>query len=219
MQQVRAVAPVWTIVVAGGRGERFGAPKQLLEVAGRRVLDWSVGAACSVSDGVVVVVPAESVDDAVAGATAVVAGGATRADSVRAGLAAVPEDAASILVHDAARPAASPELFARVVERLAAEEPCEGVVPVVPVTDSLRWVDGAAVDREQLVAVQTPQGFPAAVLRAAHAEGVDATDDASVVEAWGGTIVQVPGETTNAKLTHPGDVPAIEATLASRVSA
>ena len=207
-------APVWTVVVAGGGGTRFGSPKQYLELAGRRVIDWSVDAARSVSDGVVVVVPAEDVDRPVHGVDAVVAGGVTRAGSVRNGLAAVPDDAAVILVHDAARPAASPALFRAVVD--AVRSGAQAVVPGVAVTDSLRRRTGGAVDRDELVAVQTPQGFDAAVLRAAHAAGVEATDDAAVVEAAGGTVDVVPGETTNAKLTHPGDQTAIELVLRAR---
>lgn len=204
-------APVWTVVVAGGGGTRFGEAKQYVELAGRRVLDWSVAAARTASDGVVVVVPQADVAEAVDGADAVVAGGPTRAASVRNGLAAVPDDAGIVLVHDAARPAASPALFRAVVDAVRAG--AVAVVPGVPVTDSLRRRGGGAVDREELVAVQTPQGFDAAVLRAAHAAGVDATDDATVVEAAGGVVEVVPGETTNRKLTHPDDRPALERTL------
>ncbi|HEU5084594.1 MAG TPA: 2-C-methyl-D-erythritol 4-phosphate cytidylyltransferase [Acidimicrobiales bacterium] len=207
-------APVWTVVVAGGGGTRFGEAKQYVELAGRRVLDWSVTAARTVSDGVVVVVPEADVAEPVDGADAVVAGGPTRAASVRHGLAAVPDDAGVVLVHDAARPAASPALFRAVVDAVRAG--AAAVVPGIPVTDSLRRRGGGAVDREELVAVQTPQGFDAAVLRAAHATGVDATDDATVVEAAGGVVEIVPGETTNRKLTHPDDRPALERTLVAQ---
>ena len=209
-----AAAPVWTVVVAGGGGSRFGGPKQYVELAGRRTIDWSLAAARSVSDGIVVVVPADDVDVAVTDADAVVAGGETRSASVRNGLAAVPDDAGVVLVHDAARPAASPALFRAVLTAVRAG--ADAVVPGVAVTDSLRRRAGGAVDREELVAVQTPQGFDAAVLRSAHASGADATDDASLVEAAGGTVEVVLGETTNVKLTHPDDCVALEATLASR---
>lgn len=209
-----AAAPVWTVVVAGGAGTRFGAPKQYVELAGRRTIDWSLAAARSVSDGIVVVVPADGVDDPVDDADVVVAGGETRSASVRNGLAAVPADAAIVLVHDAARPAASPALFRAVVDAVRAGAPA--VVPGVAVTDSLRRRSGGAVDREELVAVQTPQGFDATVLRAAHAAGGDASDDASLVEADGGEVAVVLGETTNIKLTHPADRVALEATLSSR---
>lgn len=205
---------VWTVVVAGGGGSRFGGPKQYVELAGRRVIDWSVAAARTASDGVVVVVPPDDVGIAVPGADRLVAGGESRSASVRAGLAAVPDEASVILVHDAARPAASPALFARVVAAVRAG--AAGVVPGVPVTDSLRHRRDGAVDRAELVAVQTPQGFAAAALRAAHAAGADATDDASLVEAGGGTIEIVDGETTNVKLTHPSDRDGLERTLRRR---
>lgn len=214
MPDSAASAPVWTVVVAGGGGARFGGPKQYVELAGRRTLDWSLAAARAVSDGIVVVVPSRDVDEPVDDADAVVAGGETRSASVRNGLAAVPDDAGVVLVHDAARPAASPALFRAVVAAVRAG--ADAVVPGVAVTDSLRLRSGGAVDRAELVAVQTPQGFDAAVLRAAHASGADASDDASLVEMDGGAVAVVLGETTNIKLTQPADRVALEATLSTR---
>lgn len=216
MSSTAAPAPVWTVVVAAGTGTRFGSAKQYVEIAGRRTIDWSLDAARSVSDGVVVVVPPEHVDEPLDGADAVVAGGPTRSASVRNGLAAVPSAAVIVLVHDAARPAASPALFVSVVD--AVRSGADAVVPGVDVTDTLRRRSGGVVDRDELVAVQTPQGFAAAVLRAAHAVGTEATDDASVVEARGAHVAVVPGESTNVKLTHPADLVALEATLSSRRS-
>lgn len=202
--------PLWAIVVAGGGGSRFGGPKQFVSVGGRRVVDWSIAAARTVADGIVVVLPASDLDAEV-DADAVVAGGATRAESVRNGLASVPSDAAVVLVHDAARPAASAELFQRVAD--AVRDGATGVVPGVAVTDSLRERDGGAVDRDALVAVQTPQGFRADALRSAHASGMDASDDATLVERDGGSIVVVDGEIGNIKLTHPDDVVLLERVL------
>jgi 2-C-methyl-D-erythritol 4-phosphate cytidylyltransferase/2-C-methyl-D-erythritol 4-phosphate cytidylyltransferase/2-C-methyl-D-erythritol 2,4-cyclodiphosphate synthase len=95
----------------------------------------------------------------------------------------------------------------------------DGAVPGVPVTDSLRAVSGGAVDRAGLVAVQTPQAFTAAALRRAHADGADATDDATLVEQAGGTIVVVDGDPENLKLTHPHEATALEATLRAREGA
>lgn len=203
---------MWTVVVAGGGGTRFGAAKQYEHLAGRGVLEWSVGAAAAASDGVVVVVPPSDVDRTVPDADVVVGGGLSRAASVRAGLAAVPDGAAVILVHDAARPAASIDLFERVIT--AVRSGAVGVVPAVAVTDSLRTRDGTAVDRDHLVAVQTPQGFRADVLRSAHADGGEASDDATLVERAGGTIVVVDGDVANAKLTHPHDRAVLEQALA-----
>jgi 2-C-methyl-D-erythritol 4-phosphate cytidylyltransferase len=194
----------WAIVVAAGRGTRFGGPKQYETVGGRRVLDWSVAAARSVSAGVVLVVPpaAASVDEPSVDCTVV--GGTTRSDSVRAGLAAVPAEATVVLVHDAARPLASVQLFAAVVEAVHAG--ADAVVPAVAVVDALRSRKGHPVDREQLLAVQTPQGFRAAALRAAHVGSPQATDDAALVEAAGGRLVIVDGERSNLKVTEPMDL-------------
>ena len=136
-----------------------------------------------------------------------VAGGASRSDSVRAGLAAVPDTAAVIVVHDAARPAAGPELFRAVVAAVRAG--ADAAVPGVPVVDSLRRRSGGVVDRDEVVAVQTPQAFAAAALRAAHAAGGDASDDATLVERAGGRVVVVEGDPANVKLTHPADAEAV----------
>ncbi len=206
--------PVWAVVVAAGRGERFGMAKQYAPLARRRVLDWSLEAARSQAAGVVLVVPADRAGVPEPGADVVVAGGATRSDSVRAGLAAVPVEAAVVVVHDAARPLAGPEVFAAVVAAVRAG--ADAAVPGVAVVDTVRWRDGGAVDRDALVAVQTPQAFRAGALRGAHAEGSEATDDATLVEAAGGRVVVVDGDPHNRKLTDPGDVAAAEHVLRGR---
>jgi 2-C-methyl-D-erythritol 4-phosphate cytidylyltransferase len=191
----------WAVVVAAGAGSRFGRAKQYEVVGGRRVVDWSLAAAREVCDGVVLVVPAERAGDEEPGADVVVAGGATRSASVRAGLAAVPDEAEVIVVHDAARPRASVRLFEAVLD--AVDAGADAAVPGVPVADTLRHVEGHPVDRSSLVAVQTPQAFRAAALRAAHAAEPEATDDSSLVEAAGGRVVVVPGEPENLKITTP----------------
>lgn len=206
---------VWTVVVAAGSGTRFGGAKQYLELAGARIVDRSVAVAAQVSDGVVVVVPAGDVEaesDRLA-ASAVVAGGSSRAASVRNGLTAVPHDADVICVHDAARPLASPDIYERVVQEVRSG--AAGAVPVVPVTDTIRSVDGGVVDRNALQAVQTPQAFRAELLRMAHADAADATDDAGLVEAAGFAVVAVDGHPRNIKITHPDDLAAAEAWLAT----
>ena len=199
-----AAENVWTIVVAGGTGSRLGRPKQYEFVGSRRVIDHATEAARAVSAGVVVVVPAADV--ATEGG---VAGGATRSESVRAGLGAVPGSATIICVHDAARPFASAELFAAVIA--AIEDGADAAIPGVAVTDTIKRIDddGIVVEtppRSAFVAVQTPQAFRASVLRAAHASGRDATDDAALVEICGGRVVVVAGESTNRKITHPDDL-------------
>lgn len=207
--------PTWTIVVAAGSGSRFGRAKQYERLGDRRVLDWALAAARSVSEGIVVVVQPDSAGRREPGSEAVVPGGATRSESVRAGLAAVPGDADIIVVHDAARPFASASLFAAVVA--AVEAGADAAIPGVAVTNTMKRVEGEqvveTVDRSHLVEVQTPQAFAAAVLRAAHADEPDATDDAALVEAGGGRVVVVEGDPANFKLTHPHDLTVARALL------
>lgn len=196
--------PVWTIVVAAGSGARFGERKQFQPLAGARVLDWAVRAARRVSDGVVLVVPEDAATSREPTVDRVVAGRATRSGSVRSGLAVVPADAEIVLVHDAARPVPVPDVWTRVVAAVRAG--ADAAVPCVPVTDTLRVVGGATAPREQFLAVQTPQGFRADVLRAAHSGDPEGTDDASLVEAGGGRVVVVNGDPTNIKITTPADL-------------
>jgi 2-C-methyl-D-erythritol 4-phosphate cytidylyltransferase len=199
---------VWAIVVAAGRGSRFGAPKQFEQLEGRRVVDWAVAACRSVADRVVLVVPDDHLDDEPFGTDRVVAGGATRSASVRCGLDVVGPDADVIVVHDAARPFAAPGLFAAVVT--AVRDGADGAVPGVAVADTIKRVVGgqvvATLDRGELVAVQTPQAFAVAALRRAHDDGGDATDDAALVEAAGGRVVVVPGDPANTKITLRTDL-------------
>ena len=203
----------FAIVVAAGRGDRYGGPKQHELIAGKRCVDWSVDDARAACDGVVVVVPPGEVQgpSGQQSGERCVQGGATRSESVRNGLAAVPDDVDVIVVHDAARPAAGVELFRAVIDAVA--DGADAAVPGVPVTDTIRLVDGGTLDRSTLVAVQTPQAFRAAALRAAHAGGAEATDDATLVEQNGGRVVVVPGSVANRKLTTPEDLAVLERAL------
>ncbi len=204
--------PVWSIVVGAGSGQRFGGLKQYEMVGDRRVIDHAIATARSVSDGVIVVVPA---DDAIREGG--VAGGATRTESVLAGLAAVPPEAAIVCVHDAARPFADAEMFQRVIS--AVRSGADGAIPGIDVADTIKVVahgdDGArkvvsTPERSTLVAVQTPQAFRADVLRAAHRQAAaasqSATDDAALVELMGGTVIVVDGSSRNRKITTPDDL-------------
>lgn len=220
-------AEVWVIVVAGGSGRRYGGLKQFeLLVGDERVIDRSVAVAASIADGVVVVLPPEQIADErstwsarVDAGTAVLgiaAGGETRAASVRAGLAEVPATATVICVHDAARPLASVDLYQRVITTVL--EGTDGVVPGVAVVDTIKVVDGDGVvvdtpPRDSLVAVQTPQGFRADVLRRAHADNSDGSDDAVLVESVGGRVVVIAGEDANLKITQPIDVETVRRQL------
>ena len=203
---------VWAVVVAAGSGNRFGAPKQFEPLLGRRVLDWSVETARESCDGVVVVLPPDRLEPGA------VAGAATRSGSVRAGLAAVPDDAAVVVVHDGARPLATSALFVRVIG--AVVDGADAAIPAVPVTDTVKRVaDGRVIEtlaRRELVAVQTPQAFAAGQLRRVHASEVEATDDAALVEAAGGSVVVVEGERSNIKITDPHDLVVAEALLKAR---
>ena len=201
------MGPVWTVVVAAGTGDRYGAPKQYERLVGRRVLDWSLAVARASSDGVVLVVRPDRAGEH-EDADVVVSGGDTRSMSARAGLAAVPDDAEVIVVHDAARPAASRALSRAVVR--AVEDGADAAIPGLTVVDTLKRTKDRVVietlDRRGLVSVQTPQAFRASVLRAAHASGGEATDDAALVEQAGGRVVVVAGDPDNIKLTRPGDL-------------
>lgn len=217
------------VIPAGGAGRRMGGVvKPLLELGGVPLLKRTLEPFLARPDvqWVVVALPAELAsspppwlfeDERVD----IVAGGAERVDSVRLSLAAVPAEAEIVLVHDAARPLVSPAVIDRCI---AAAAGGRSVIAAVPVTDTVKEVDdgGRVVgtpDRRRLWAAQTPQAFPAAVLRDAHAraaaEGVSATDDAALVARYGGTVIVVEGATENLKITTPADIAVAEALLAA----
>jgi 2-C-methyl-D-erythritol 4-phosphate cytidylyltransferase len=218
------VDDVWGVVVAAGSGTRFGRAKQFVVVGDKPVVEWSVSACREALGHVVVVLPPGATDCAF-GADLVVAGGATRSASVRNGLDAVPPSARVVVVHDAARPLARPDLFRDVVDALHPPE-IVGAVCAVPLADTVKRIERseagtfggrvvATLDREELVIVQTPQAFLAHVLRRAHQQGGDATDDAALVEAIGGVVRVVAGDPRNVKLTGPEDLPYFEQRLGS----
>lgn len=204
---------VWTIVVAGGIGHRFGAYKQFLPLGAKQMVAWAVDTALQVSVGVVVVVPEVSDFASTDVRVHVVQGGVSRTESVRNGLAGVPTDALVVCVHDAARPFASVELFQAVVQELSPT--VQAAVPALAVVDTVKVIDESTnevmstLQRSTLRAVQTPQAFHAAILREAHLvaehENREGTDDASLVEAIGGYVVVVPGDVMNRKITTPED--------------
>ena len=151
-----------------------------------------------------------------AGRVVPVAGGVLRSDSVRCGLDVVPAEAEIVLVHDGARPLAGDGVFERVIG--AVRSGADAAVPVVGLVDTIRWRSGGVADRGELLAVQTPQAFRAGALRAAHSGGADATDDATLVEAAGGTVVTVDGDSRNLKITQPHDLVTAEALLAETLA-
>lgn len=196
-------------------GTRLGEdqPKAFVDLGGTTILERSVDSALrsSVFSRVIVVVPEDMVEHAreLVPEAEVVAGGAERSDSVRAGLAVI-GSAERVLIHDAARALTPPDLFVRVDDEL--RNGATAVVPVLPVVDTLKRVDTVdhevieTVDRAKLRAVQTPQGFTHTALQLAHAESGDATDDAGLVEALGSRVQTVPGDQYAFKITTAFDL-------------
>jgi 2-C-methyl-D-erythritol 4-phosphate cytidylyltransferase len=217
----------WAIVPAAGSGRRLGGayPKALRPIAGRPMIAHVVLAlleARSVS-GIVVVGPPELYHAVESWAPEVlgVEGGATRQESVRLGLRALPATAQRVIVHDAARPLVTADLIERVI---AATRRADAVVAAVPVHDTLKRAFGDSVDetvpRDDLWRAQTPQGFRTYVLQAAHEkaakERFEATDDAQLCERIGVKPVIVRGDETNFKVTTENDLDLAEVLLRSR---
>ena len=222
---------VCAVLVAAGRGERFGGdrPKAFAKLRGRVMLaeslerlersDWI--------EAIVIVAPVEWEEPSILLAeelsagkvSSCVPGGATRADSVRAGVAEVPDDVPVILVHDAARPLLPEAVIERVITALG--DGWDGAVPALPVADTIKRAgqDGAVLetlDRSGLVTVQTPQAFASAALRSALVGDIaGVTDCAGLVEAAGGRVRIVEGDPRLLKVTTPADLALVETLLAS----
>lgn len=218
----------WAIVVAAGTGSRLGLdrPKAFAALAGRPLLAESLERLdrCPWVDAIVVVAPAGWEEPAILLAeelaaskvVSCVTGGATRAESVRAGLAEVPEEALVVLVHDAARPLVTDAVVERVLAPLS--QGFDGAVPALDVADTLKRVEGGqvveTVTRDGLVRAQTPQAFLTPALRAAFAGDVaDATDCASLVERNGGRVAVVDGDPRLLKVTTTEDLGLVESWL------
>ncbi|HEX7254665.1 MAG TPA: 2-C-methyl-D-erythritol 4-phosphate cytidylyltransferase [Gaiellaceae bacterium] len=219
---------VWAVIVAAGRGERLGLdrPKAFANLRDRPLLaeslerleesDWI--------DSIVVAAPPDWEEPVILLAEELgcgkvveaVTGGETRAASVRAALDKVPEDAAVVLVHDGARPLIPEDVVERVLTAL--NEGWDGAVPVLPLPDTVKRLEGdqvvETVDRAGLALVQTPQAFVATALRDAVAAGGDATDCSALVEARGGRVKAVPGDPRLIKVTERADLDAVERFLA-----
>ena len=219
---------VWAVLAAAGRGERLGSdrPKAFARLGGRPLLaeslerlegsDWI--------DQIVIAAPPDWEEPSILVAEEIAAtkvssavrGGDSRSESVRLALAEVPEDAAVVLVHDAARPLLPDEVIERVLAPLS--EGWEGVVPALRVSDTVKRVEGDRVletlRRDDLVAVQTPQAFLADTLRRAVSGDVSsATDCASLVESQGGRVKVVEGDPRLVKVTDADDLALVESWL------
>ena len=218
---------VWAVLAAAGRGERLGVdrPKAFAKLRGRPLLAESLERleASDWIDAIVIVAPpgweepsilvAEELGCAKVGAC--VSGGETRAESVRAGVAEVGDDAAVIVVHDAARPLLLDEVLERVLTAL--NEGWDGAVPALPLSDTVKRVrDGQIVEtllRDELVAAQTPQAFVAPILREAlTGDLAGATDCASLVEPHG-RVATVPGDPRLLKVTDASDLELVSSFL------
>jgi 2-C-methyl-D-erythritol 4-phosphate cytidylyltransferase len=227
---------VGVVVPAAGTGRRLGAggAKALVRLGGRALLAHAVEAMEANRHVTAVVVVANPdaleatrklvAEEGFAKVTEVVAGGPSRQASVAAGLRALPEGPGYVAVHDAARPLVGPGAVDRLLELLAAAG-VAGVVPGVPVADTIRRVDpdqrsAGIVDRERLRAMQTPQLFVRELLEEAHRlalrDGVEATDEAALVERAGHPVQVVPGDPENLKVTTSLDLAVAEALLAAR---
>ena len=212
------------IITAAGAGSRLeqGTPKLEAELLGRPIVMYSLLAfeeARSI-DEIILVVPAERLEEwlpvrlremGIEKAASTIAGGDTRQESVRLALEITGDEIGTVVVHDGARPLVTPGMIDSVS---AVPAGFDGVVVVVPVTDTIKEVDAGVVvrtpDRRLLVAVQTPQAFDLEKLRLAHsaakADGFAGTDDAVLVERMGGNVMVVPGSRENIKVTYPEDL-------------
>ncbi|MGB2875246.1 MAG: 2-C-methyl-D-erythritol 4-phosphate cytidylyltransferase [Gaiellaceae bacterium] len=221
---------VWAVLAAAGRGERLGSdrPKAFARLAGRPLLAESLERLESSEwiDAIVVAAPPDWEEPAILLAeelgagkvSSCITGGKSRSESVRLALAEVPDDAAVVLVHDAARPLLPDEVIERVLAPLG--EGWDGVVPALPLSDTVKRVEGDRVvetlPREELVAVQTPQAFVAPLLREALAGDVaSASDCASLVEARGGRVKVVEGDRRLLKVTSADDLALVESFLSA----
>jgi 2-C-methyl-D-erythritol 4-phosphate cytidylyltransferase len=216
----RVEVSVWAVLAAAGSGERLGAdrPKAFVRLGEQPLLAESLGRLDGSDwiDAIVVAAPPGWEEPAILLAeelgcgkvSACVTGGATRAESVRLGVAEVPAEAAVILVHDAARPLLDDAVVERVVNALG--DGWDGAVPALPIADTVKRVDGERIvetlERDELRTVQTPQGFVADVLRGALASGSGWTDCAAAVEAAGGRVRVVAGDPRLLKVTDAADL-------------
>jgi 2-C-methyl-D-erythritol 4-phosphate cytidylyltransferase len=216
---------VSAIIVAAGRGERFGSPKQLSLLKGKTVLDWSLEKfeAHEAVDEIILVLKEEQGKEKILAhykkIVAVVQGGKERQDSVLNGFKMInPEKTGIVLVHDGVRPLVSQALISRVIEATFKKG---AVIPGLLLEDTVKEVVGKEViktlERQELCRVQTPQGFSYSILKKAlnkaQEEGYYGTDEASLVERTGERVYVVPGDPTNIKITVPGDLRAAEAFL------
>ncbi|MBK5092056.1 MAG: 2-C-methyl-D-erythritol 4-phosphate cytidylyltransferase [Actinobacteria bacterium] len=226
---------VFGVITAAGAGLRLRGeiPKLEIDILGKPLVLYALEtfqrAPCV--ESLILVVPPDRLDAwpvsrllgaGIEKAVAVVAGGATRQESVYLALEEIPDDSGTVVVHDGARPLATPDMIEAACSAVRSEE---AVITAVPLTDTVKQVEGGRVvdtaDRERLVAVQTPQAFSLRLLREAHRrarqEEFQGTDDASLVERLGKTVAVIDGSRENIKVTYPEDIVMVEAVLSERM--
>ena len=217
--------PVWGIVLAGGGGNRFGGLKQFARLGGQTLLQRAVEMTAARCAGVVVVLPAGHDWPASRARITTAVGGATRAESVRSGLAALPAEAQFVVITDAAHPLASSSLFEKVIE--AVRDGADGALPGLPLTDAIKRLEsldgpgvggllglaGPTTAAGGSISAQMPMAFRLVALLGAHQRIGDAVEDSAMVTADGGRVVIVPGEPTNVHVTTPAELAIAEALL------
>ncbi|GAA3248427.1 2-C-methyl-D-erythritol 4-phosphate cytidylyltransferase [Pseudonocardia petroleophila] len=203
---------VWALVLAGGSGQRFGGrPKQFEPVGGVRMIDRTVAAARRTCSGVTVVLPPGTAWDGDP-VDALAVGGDHQSESLRAGLATVPDATAIVVVCDPAHPLAPDRLFLDVVD--AVRRGADGAVPVVPILEVVQRVEAgrvvATLPKHDLVLTQSPQAFDAAVLREAHADRPRPVENSGLLVERGHRVDTVPGDPANLHVTTPDELAVLD---------
>lgn len=224
------------IIAGGGQGERIGSaiPKLEIEVLGLPLIIHTLHAFQNTDsiEEVVVTVPPGSLEKwhpsvfhrfGITKAKTVIAGGSTRQESVFLGLKSLPVKKGTVVIHDGARPLVRPEMIDSICDISTGEQ---GIIYAVPLTDTVKRINGAYVDetldRKTLVAVQTPQAFQFETIFEAHRKAIEdryvGTDDSVLIERMGGKVRVMEGEPENMKVTHPEDLSRVESILRTRSS-
>lgn len=212
---------VWAIVLAGGTGQRYGGAKQFARLGGRALVDIVVDECRGVADHVVVALPAAA-DWRLPDGVHRVDGGATRLDSTRAALAALPhDDDVIVLIQDSAHPLAPRSLYEAVIG--AVREGADAAVPGVPMVDAIKVADddgwvARSLPKSGVVIVQTPHAFRLGALRRAHAGAPAGVEDSELVERAGGRVRVVPGDWGNVHVTLPAELALAEQIVRGRRS-
>ncbi len=216
------MSDVWVIILAGGSGTRFGKQKQFEEIAEIPIYIWAFKTAQEITtENIILVAPKEAIGEIVPNertrqkllkkgvmSEQMVEGGNTRSASVRAGIEKLKEMGANdtdiVLVHDAARPLATKEIYLDVIQEI--RDGADAATPAIPITDTINTTDGEIVDRKKLLALQTPQGFRFDILKEIHENGEEATDDISLCLKHNKKVSYTTGDVKNLKITEPIDL-------------